>query len=77
MLYEVITVPDLRRGPRVAPTACRSRDGNVYGGITWGPGYVTKHSCSNGPIVSPLVWLYELYKDKSDVISYVYIDTVV
>jgi hypothetical protein len=50
-------------------------NGNVYGGITWGPGYVTKHSCSNGPIVSPLVWLYELYKDKSDVISYVYIDT--
>jgi hypothetical protein len=39
-----------------------------------GPGYVTKHSCSNGPIVSPLVWLYELYKDKDDQITYRYID---
>ncbi len=48
--------------------------GKEYGGITWGPGYVTKHSCSNGPIVSPLVWLYELYKDKDDQITYRYID---
>ncbi len=47
--------------------------GNEYGGITWGPGYVTKHSCSNGPMVSPLVWLYELYKDKNDQITYRYI----
>lgn len=49
-------------------------NGKEYGGITWGPGYVTKHSCSNGPIVSPLVWLSELYKDKNDQISYIYID---
>jgi hypothetical protein len=49
-------------------------NGNEYGGITWGPGYVTKHSCSNGPIVSPLVWLYEIYKDKNDQISFIYID---
>lgn len=41
-------------------------DGNENGGITWGPGYVTKHSCSNGPMVSPLVWLAELYKGKPD-----------
>ncbi|MFV0507306.1 MAG: glycoside hydrolase family 76 protein [Bacteroidales bacterium] len=36
------------------------------GGITWGPGYTTKHSCSNGPIISPLVWLSELYEGKID-----------
>lgn len=38
-------------------------DGNENGGITWGPGYVTKHSCSNGPIISPLVWLSEYWAD--------------
>ena len=48
--------------------------GNEIGGISWGPGYVTKHSCSNGPMVSPLVWLHELYKDKNDEITYRYID---
>ncbi|MDD3077696.1 MAG: glycoside hydrolase family 76 protein [Paludibacter sp.] len=50
-------------------------NGEEYGGITWGPGYVTKHSCSNGPMVSPLVWLSELYKDKDDQIVYRYIDS--
>jgi predicted alpha-1,6-mannanase (GH76 family) len=45
-------------------------NGNEYGGITWGPGYVSKHSCSNGPMVSPLVWLHEIYKDKNDEITY-------
>lgn len=48
--------------------------GKEYGGITWGPGYVTKHSCSNGPFVSPLVWLYGIYKAKDDVVVYRYID---
>jgi hypothetical protein len=52
----------------------RDAGGEEVGGITWGPGYVTKHSCSNGPLVSPLVWLYELYKDKNDEIIYRYID---
>jgi len=52
----------------------RDANGDEIGGITWGPGYVTKHSCSNGPMVSPLVWLYELYKDKSDELTYRYID---
>ena len=46
------------------------KDGNQHGGITWGPGYVTKHSCSNGPMVAPLVKLADLYKGKSDVITY-------
>lgn len=52
----------------------RDENGNEIGGITWGPGYITKHSCSNGPMVSPLVWLHELYKDKDDLITYHYID---
>lgn len=47
--------------------------GNQLGGITWGPGYVSKHSCSNGPLVSPLVWLHELYKGKSDEVTYGYV----
>ena len=52
----------------------RDENGEERGGIPWGPGYVTKHACSNGPMVSPLVWLHELYKDKSDEITYRYID---
>ncbi len=44
------------------------------GGIPWGPGYTTKHACSNGPMISPLVWLYELYKGKDDTITSRYID---
>lgn len=49
-------------------------EGNEYGGITWGPGYVTKHSCSNGPMISSLVWLYEIYRTKDDKITYRKID---
>ncbi len=49
-------------------------DGSENGGITWGPGYSTKHSCSNGPMVSPLVWLHELYKGKPDEVEHQYID---
>ncbi len=48
-------------------------DGNERGGIPWGPGYVSKHSCSNGPIISPLVWLHEIYKEKDDEIIHRYI----
>lgn len=47
--------------------------GKENGGITWGPGYCTKHSCSNGPVISPLVWLSEVYKGKSDEAEYRYI----
>ena len=54
--------------------ATRDANGDEIGGITWGPGYVTKHSCSNGPMVSPLVWLHELYKDKDDETTHRYID---
>jgi len=49
-------------------------NGKERGGITWGPGYVSKHSCSNGPMVSPLVWLHELYKGKRDQITHRFID---
>ncbi|QDH77939.1 hydrolase [Echinicola soli] len=52
----------------------RNPDGTERGGITWGPGYVTKHACSNGPMVSPLVWLHEIYEGKEDEITYRYID---
>jgi predicted alpha-1,6-mannanase (GH76 family) len=52
----------------------RDASGAELGGIPWGPGYVTKHSCSNGPVVSPLVWLHELYKGKNDEVTYRYID---
>jgi predicted alpha-1,6-mannanase (GH76 family) len=40
--------------------------GKEHGGIPWGPGYVTKHACSNAPMISPLVALYEIYKNKGD-----------
>lgn len=53
--------------------ATREVSGAERGGITWGPGYVTKHACSNGPMVSPLVWLHELYKDKRDEVTHRYI----
>lgn len=52
----------------------RDANGDETGGIPWGPGYVTKHSCSNGLMVSPLVWLSELYKNKNDKITHRYID---
>lgn len=52
----------------------RDAAGNELGGIPWGPGYVTKHACSNGPMISPLVWLHELYKGKPDKIEHRYID---
>lgn len=48
-------------------------NGQEHGGITWGPGYYTKHSCSNGPFVSPLVWLSQIYSGKGETIEYRYI----
>lgn len=52
----------------------RNDHGDEHGGIPWGPGYVTKHACSNAPMISPLVWLHEIYKKKKDQITYRYID---
>ncbi len=48
--------------------------GKENGGIPWGPGYVTKHACSNGPLISSLVWLHEVYADKDTEIEYRHID---
>lgn len=48
-------------------------EGKENGGIVWGPGYYTKHSCSNGPFISPLVTLAEYYADKNENIEYRYI----
>ncbi len=50
----------------------RDENGEEYGGITWGPGYNSKHACSNGPIIQPLVWLSEIYKDSGESITYSY-----
>ena len=54
---------------------CLDDNGNEYGGISWGPGYNSKHSCSNGPIIQPLVWLSEIYKtsDEQANLRYYYI----
>ncbi|WP_295728237.1 glycoside hydrolase family 76 protein [uncultured Muribaculum sp.] len=52
----------------------RDADGNEYGGITWGPGYNSKHSCSNGPIIQPLVWLAEIYAGTGEEMVYYYRD---
>lgn len=49
-------------------------NGKPHGGIPWGPGYVTKHACSNGPMVSPLVWLHEIYKDSDEEIEHRFIN---
>lgn len=52
----------------------RDAEGNEHGGIPWGPGYVTKHACSNGPLISPLVWLHEIYASSDDQIEYRFVD---
>ncbi len=49
-------------------------NGEENGGITWGPAYISKHSCSNGPLISSLVWLYEIYRGKGDQITYKKVD---
>ena len=49
----------------------RDENGKEYGGITWGPGYNSKHACSNAPIIQPLVWLSEIYGEfeKEDMLT--------
>ena len=55
---------------------CLDANGNEYGGISWGPGYNSKHSCSNGPLIQPLIWLSEIYRtdDERAVLYYRWID---
>ena len=50
----------------------RDNEGNEYGGITWGPGYNSKHACSNAPMVQPLVWLHDIYKGTEETMEYAY-----
>lgn len=45
-------------------------NGEEWGGILWGPGYSSKHTCSNSPLISPLVWLSEIYKDSEEEIEH-------
>lgn len=52
----------------------RDASGEEYGGITWGPGYNSKHACSNGPIIQPLVWLSEIYTPTDETMEYYYRD---
>lgn len=50
----------------------RDANGKEYGGITWGPGYNSKHACSNAPIIQPLVWLSDIYKDSDETMRFGY-----
>ncbi|MGH2622549.1 MAG: glycoside hydrolase family 76 protein, partial [Sphingobacterium sp.] len=49
-------------------------NGQENGGIPWGPGYTTKHACSNSPLISSLVWLHTIYKGKEDQIEHRFIN---
>ena len=50
----------------------RDAEGEEYGGITWGPGYNSKHACSNSPIIQPLVWLHDILVEEGDTETYTY-----
>lgn len=52
----------------------RDENGEEYGGITWGPGYNSKHACSNAPIIQPLVWLSEIYEGSGEEMEFYYRD---
>lgn len=52
----------------------RDAEGNEYGGITWGPGYNSKHACSNAPMIQPLVWLADIFADSDETTEYNYRD---
>lgn len=51
-------------------------NGKEIGGIPWGPGYTTKHACSNSPLISSLVWLHDIYKNNNEQIEHRYIDPI-
>ena len=52
----------------------RDADGKEYGGITWGPGYNSKHACSNAPAIQPLVWLSQICRERDEEVEYRYRD---
>lgn len=47
-------------------TSINPATGKEFGGITWGPAYASKHTCSNAPLVAPLVDLYDIYTQKGE-----------
>jgi len=51
-------------------------DGEV-GGIDWGPGYSSKHTCSNAPLIKPLVEIYEIFRDEGRENAEYYLDWAV
>ena len=53
----------------------RDASGKEYGGITWGPGYNSKHACSNAPFIQPLVWLSDIYRNTNEEMTYYYRNT--
>lgn len=53
----------------------RDSKGEEVGGITWGPGYNSKHACSNAPIIQPLVWLADIFTPTDETIDFSYRDT--
>ena len=50
----------------------RDENGEEFGGITWGPGYNSKHACSNSPVIQPLVWLHQIYAQPKEKADYTY-----
>ena len=52
----------------------KKSNGKEYGGIPWGPGYATKHTCSNAPLISALVRIYEIKRDAGDANAEHYLD---
>ncbi len=50
------------------------KNGKEYGGIPWGPSYASKHTCSNAPIIKPLVEIYEILKAKDSRDADYYLD---
>jgi len=50
------------------------KNNQEYGGIPWGPAYATKHTCSNAPIIAPLVEIYECLKELGDNNASYYLD---
>ena len=50
------------------------KNNQEYGGIPWGPAYATKHTCSNAPIIAPLVEIYECLKEIGDNNASYYLD---
>lgn len=52
-------------------------NGNEVGGIDWGPGYNSKHTCSNAPIIEPLVEIYEIFTKEGRENAQYYLDFAV